>query len=201
LNQLEGNPVAIPVKGLLKGIKAVRAHFYASFHSGRKTNNPISREKLRTITSVPERTQLDYETTANITTQKNMAIGERYSQTQTHERAWLHGKAAFHFVDINGFQGKAGRDYVAWHLPNSYTGPHVTCCKGRQKKINRRLVDLVMQGMRGNGREQVDKVFWPHGAAAGAAHTKNQTQDAYWPQQHTRTRAFYLWQVLSGASG
>lgn len=195
--RLTGQPVGIPVKALLGGIQAVRAQFYASFHSGRKTNNPISRETLRGITSVPERTQLVYEDVTNTTSQSNLVIGERYTQDQAHERAWQRGKAVFHFVDIKGRQGKVGREYIAWRLPNSYQGPQATRCKGRQKKINQRLVDLVMKGMRGNGREQVDKVFWPHGAAAGAAYSRNRAHDAYWPQ-HPTARAFELWHVLPG---
>ena len=197
VSRLTGKPVEMPVKELLGGIQAVRAHFYACFHSGRTTDNPISREKLRALTGIPERTQLEYEKTAVVTKQRNFVIGETYTQPQTHERAWLHGRATFYFIDAKGHQGKAGREYIAWHLPNSYTGPHAKRCKGRQKKINRRLVDLVMKGMRGNGREQVDKVFWPHGAAAAAAYTRNQAHDAYWPQQPTRVRRFYMWQVLS----
>ncbi|HET6444389.1 MAG TPA: hypothetical protein VFI27_07380, partial [candidate division Zixibacteria bacterium] len=55
-NRLKGKPIALPIAVLLGGIKEVRAHFYASFHSGRHTNNPISREALRELTGVAERT-------------------------------------------------------------------------------------------------------------------------------------------------
>ena len=198
VERLTGNPVSIPIKNLLGGIQAVRAHFYACFHSGRRKDNPISREQLRAITNVPERTQLEYEKTAAVTKQQNFAIGERYSQEQFYERAWVHGRGTFHFLDTKGQQGTAGREYVAWHLPNNYTGPHAKRNKGRQKKINQRLVDLVMKGMRGNGWEPVDKVFWPHGAAAGAAYNRDQEHDAYWPQQLTRNRTYHLWHVIPG---
>ena len=109
VERLTGNPVAIPIKNLLGGIQAVRAHFYACFHSGRRKDNPISREQLKTITGVPERTQLEYEKTADVTAQRNFAIGERFTQEQVQERAWVHGRGTFHFFDTNGQQGKAGR--------------------------------------------------------------------------------------------
>ncbi len=196
VERLTGRPVALPLNILLDSIGTVRAHLYASFHSGRTKDNPISREKLKDITSIPERTQLEYEKTAVVIKQHNIAIGERHTQETTEERAWQHGRATFMFLDSNGRQGPAGREYIAWHLPNSYTGPHNTRCKGRQKKINQQLVDLVMKGMRGNDQEQVDKLFLPHGAAAAQAYKRNQTNDTYWPQGPTRTRNSHLWHVL-----
>lgn len=198
VERLTGQPVEIPVKQLLGGIRAVRAQFYASFHSGRRTDNPISRETLRDITGVPERTQLEYEKTAAVAKQRNFAVGEQYTQVEAQERAWQHGRATFHFFDTNGNHGQAGREYVAWHLPNSYSGPHAKRNKGRQKKINQRLVGLVMKGMRGNDQERVEKVFWPHGAAAGAAYNRNAATDAYWPQGPTRAHKHHMWHVLPG---
>ena len=45
-HRLRGKRVELPIKTLLGGIGTVRAHFYASFHSGRSTDNPISRDTL-----------------------------------------------------------------------------------------------------------------------------------------------------------
>jgi hypothetical protein len=143
VDRLVGKPVELPLPALLGGIGDVRAHFYASFHSGRRDSNPITRQKLRELTGVPERSQHDYERQAGVDSQRNMTIGERYSVKEVQERAWRHGRAAFHFVDIQGKQGKPGREYIAWHMPNSYQGPHDPCCKGRQKKINRQLRETI----------------------------------------------------------
>ena len=200
-NRLKGKPIALPITALLGGIKQVRAHFYASFHSGRHTNNPISREALRELTGVAERTQQVYGQTAKIDQQRNVAVGEKYKKIFAEERAWQQGRGVFRFIDSNGYQGRKGQEYLAWHLPNSYHGPHEKCCKGRQKKINRQLRDLVMKGMRGNGPEKVDRVFWSHGAAAGKAYNRNPVIDAYWVHGHSRTKTCLLWGVVSGKRG
>ena len=63
------------VSALLGGIRQVRAHFYASYHSSRRESNPISREVLRELTSVPERTQREYEQAADVACQRNIAVG------------------------------------------------------------------------------------------------------------------------------
>ncbi|HET6443402.1 MAG TPA: hypothetical protein VFI27_02390, partial [candidate division Zixibacteria bacterium] len=197
-NRLKGKPIALPVAVLLGGIKKVRAHFYASFHSGRHTTNPISREALRELTGVAERTQQVYDQAAKIDQRRNMAIGEKYKKTYAEERAWQQGRGVFRFIDSNGYQGRKGQEYLAWHLPNSYQGPHEKRSKGRQKKINRQLRDLVMKGMRGNGPEKVDRVFWSHGAAAGRAYNRNPGIDAYWAHGHSRAKTCILWGIVPG---
>jgi hypothetical protein len=196
--QLKGKPITLQTHALLGGIKQVRAHFYASFHSGRRERNPIARGTLRGLIGVPERTQRQYEQVANVASKRNIAIGERYSKEAIEERAWRQGQAAFHFFDTDGKQGAPGREYVAWHMPNSYEGPHSQRCKGRQKKINRQLRELVMKGMRANGREKVERLFWGNGAAAGGAYNRNPDLDAYWPHGHSRVSQYILWGVVPG---
>ncbi|MBK9051459.1 MAG: hypothetical protein IPL78_11245 [Chloroflexi bacterium] len=55
-------------------------------------------------------------------------------------------------------------------MPNSYLGQHQHQPKGRQKRINRELKDLVMQGMPGNVEERAEthpeKRYYPHGKEA-----------------------------------
>ena len=58
-----------------------------------------------------------------------------------------------------------------------------------------------MKGMQGNGSERIDKVFWPHGAAAGRAFGRSPQVDAYWPDGQTRGKRFILWSVLPGLDG
>jgi hypothetical protein len=195
IERLAGKPVDLPVKALLGGMRQVRAHFYASSHSGRRTENPISRATLREITSVPERTQLDYDKAAGVARQQNIAIGPRYSQEAFKKQAWERGTGVFRFFDNNGNQGAPHREYVAWQLPNSYTGPHRQCAKGRQKKINQRLADLVhITGTRGNDQERIVRLFYPHGAAADRQ--RNDTpQTQYWSRGESRhhVQLWCLW--------
>jgi hypothetical protein len=153
---------------------------------------------LREKTGVPERTQLDYDKAARVQHQTNIAIDEKLNEDTLEEGAWRHGRAQFQFFDAAGQQGRPNQAYVAWRLPNSYQGPHARRNKGRQKKINQQLVDLVMKGMRGNGREQVEQVFWPHGAAAARAYNRQPENDAYWSVGKSRSNDTTLWQSFSG---
>ena len=198
VERLSGHPVQLPIEALLGGIGQVRAHFYASFHSGRRSENPVSRSKLEEITHVPERTQRMYEQTAGVNSQHNIAIGPQYSEKEVQERAWRHGRATFNFIDKEGKQGPAGQNYVAWRLPNSYEGCHEPSPKGRQKKINQQLRELVMKGMRANGREKVERLFWANGAAAGKGYNRNPGIDAYWPHGPRRSSQYILWGVIPG---
>jgi len=200
VERLTGRPVQLPLKALLGGIGQVRAHFYASFHSGRRSNNPISRAKLQQITHVPERTQRVYEQAAGVTSQRNIAVGRKYSKKEVQERAWRHGRATFKFVDKDGRQGLAGQLYVAWRLPNSYEGCHKFSPKGRQKKINQQI-DLVNLGAQGNGlKPKADRLFHTNGLKAGKSYKRNGQDDIYWPAAAPRTVANspQLWQVLPG---
>jgi len=198
VERLSGHPVQLPIEALLGGIGQVRAHFYASFHGGRRSENPVSRSKLEEITHVPERTQRIYEQTAGVNSQHNIAIGPQYSEKEVQERAWRHGRATFNFIDKEGKQGPAGQNYVAWRLPNSYEGCHEPSPKGRQKKINQQLRELVMKGMRANGREKVERLFWANGAAAGKGYNRNPGIDAYWPNGPRRASHYILWGVIPG---
>lgn len=98
---------------------SVRAHFYASFHSGRRESNPISRGMLRELTAVPERTQHEYEQLSGVKSQRNIAVGERYTREEAKERTWRQGHAVFHFANVRGKRGQKGLEYITWHMPNS----------------------------------------------------------------------------------
>jgi hypothetical protein len=205
VKRLTGRPVELPVEVLLGGIRQVRAHFYASFHSGRRSTNPISRAKLEQITNVPERTQRIYEGVAGVESQQNIAVGTQHTAKEVQERAWQHGRAVFEFIDAKGQQGQAGRRYVAWQLPNSYVGCHEPSPKGRQKKINQQI-DLVNIGAQGNdldrdtSRQQVDRLFHSNGLEAGKSYNRNGQDDVYWPAsaQKPLARSSQLWQVIPG---
>ncbi len=189
--RLTGRPVALPVTSLTQGMGKVRAHLYASFHSGRQKQtganpaaNPIARATLQQLTHVLPRTQRRYEKQARVRTQANFAVGMPLSSAAAQHTAWQHGTAVFHLKDVAGLQGQRGTTYLAWQLPNQYAGPHLPQPRGRQKRINRELADLFMQGMTGNNERTVETIlakrFCAHGKAAAKESTRR-TEQIYWP--------------------
>jgi hypothetical protein len=220
---LSGRPVALPLEALLNGIGRFRAELYAAFHSGRVKTTPdgepqaapIARETLTNLSGVGETTQRRYEqqlereeTAVHI--QPNFAIGHKVSQQELEEKSWQQGNALFTLEDFRGQQGPKGRQYVAWQLPNSYTGSHQHRPKGRQRRINRQLRDLVMKGMPGNEGEAVgarqpdparDKLYYPTGKLAAKAFNRRKVDQCYWRQVPanagmTRNGRYAIWQHL-----
>jgi len=195
--RLQGFPVELPVSALLGGIQPVRAAFYATFHGGRDSK-PISRETLESLSGIPGRTQLEYDRVARVERTRNIAIGERHTAENAQERAWHHGRAAFHFIDTAGRQGRAGREYVAWHLPNSYRADYQRRSRGSRKRLNRELADLVKKGIPGNDDRAIEKLFFPNGALAAKQYNRNPEQDAYWRQEERTRIGGRLWRVMPG---
>ena len=195
--RLQGFPVELPLEALLGGIQAVRAAFYGSFHAGRDAK-PISRETLSQLSGVPERTQRAYDRVAQIKRQRNIAIGEHYSQENVQDRAWKQGRAVFHFVDVRGRQGRKNREYVAWHLPNSYQATYQRRSRGSRKRLNHKLADLLMKGITGNDERVVEKVFFSNGAVAAKQYSRDPHKDAYWRQARPTGAGDGLWHVMTG---
>lgn len=173
-------PVALAVSVLRQSIGEVKAHFYASFHSSRKHSSPISRETLHRLSGVPDRTQRVYDKKAGVRRQRNLAVGSPLTAVQLQQCAWEKGAATFVFVDHAGRQGTAGTRYVAWQLPNSYYGHHARLGKGKLRRINRRLQDLVDPGERGNSQRPMRR-FHPNGAQAGQHCNRYPQETHYWP--------------------
>lgn len=207
--RLRGRPVALPVQVLTQGIGALRAHLFASFHSGRQRPTsgegaPIARRTLARLSAVPPRTQRSYERRAGVARRRNFALGPKArGGSETAETvAWERGQAWFSFVDAEGQHGAPGSAYHAWQLPNSYAGPHAQEPRGRQKRINRELADLFANGMTGNGRSLVDqeapptKRFYGNGRLAAAAYNRHQ-QEAYWRTAAPPTRRGRIWYCLT----
>jgi hypothetical protein len=195
--RLAGFPILLPVSSLLGGIQAVRAAFYAAFHGGRHSS-PISRQTLRVVSGVAERTQRVYDRLAQVQRQRNMAVGERYSQDAIQERAWAKGRAVFYFVDTKGLQGRAGRDYIAWNLPNSYQAAYQRRSRGSRKRLNRKLADLVNKGIPGNDDKAVEKLFFSNGALAAKRYNRDSEIDAYWQQEQIVRAGTEIWSVIAG---
>jgi hypothetical protein len=219
---LTGSPVALPIADLLQGVGHVRAHFYASFHSGRNKessksirSNLIARSTLQRLCHTSRRSQQRYEKMTGIVRQANIAIGEVSSIENDQRTAWNKGTAAFRFTDSAGKKGRKGVTYSAWQLPNKYSGPHTTLPKGKQKRINRELADLFMKGMTGNGKLSFSfdhggdrlgvsednctkRLYHNHSQSAAASYARSPHDDAYWPDRNRAVGAHLLWFHICG---
>lgn len=205
VERLAGRPVALPMAALLEGIGTFRAHLYSAFHSGRAKETvrgrevmPIARATLADLSGVGVSSQRAYEKETKLKVQTNFAVGEVTTEENRENRAWKQGTAVFTLTDYRGQQGQKGKSYLAWQLPNSYLGQHQQRPKGRQKRINRELSDLVMQGMPGNveGRAEThpEKRYYPNGKEAVRGCGRGQESDVYWQRHRTQNRQFVLWQ-------
>lgn len=207
VERLTGRPVALPLHALLDGIGTFRAHLYTAFHSGRSKDTPhgeqaqpIARQTMARLSGVGRSSQRVYEQQAGIQIQANFAVGELATKENGQNRAWVQGPSLFALKDYHGRQGKKGKTYLAWQLPNSYWGRHQQRPKGRQKRINRELQDLVMKGMPGNsertaGAQQLAKVYYPNGKLAARAYGRDPGRELYWQRQRTRNGRYVLWQA------
>ncbi len=225
VEQLTGRPIALPVAALLDGVGTFRAHLYAAFHSGRAKgqygvqNNrygkgsvtsqrsvkamPIARDTLVEISGVGKSSQRNYEARVDVAVQANFAVGDLSTKENQEKRAWQQGQSLFVLKDFCGQQGKKGKSYLAWQLPNSYIGQHGHRPRGRQKRINRTLKDLVMKGMPGNVEETIEiqkleKVYFPNGKLAVKACGRDLDRELYWKRHGTENGRFQLWQQLGG---
>ncbi|MBK7180759.1 MAG: hypothetical protein IPH82_26880 [Chloroflexi bacterium] len=202
LRRLRGRAVSLPLDILYRPIGELRAHLYASFHSGRGAEaGPISRETLRDLSGASPRTQQTYERKARVRVQPCLAVGEPATAANLQEHAWQHGRAAFTFTDPLGQRGRPGRSYQARRLPNCYHGPHPT--GSRPRRLNRQLAGLCHQGDAGNGRldgwvngRWAERRYYTAGATAVQGWTGGGGQTwVYWPERQ-RSGGVLLWHAL-----
>jgi len=192
LTHLSGHPVALPAHILTRPIGEVKAHFYASFHSGRNHDHqPIARTTLSRLSGLSQQTQRQYEKRAGVRPQTNFALGELATAENREERTWQQGTGVFLFTDHHGQHGPAQATYLAWQLPNDYTGPHHRQSKRRHKRLNRQLADLRLQGTAGNGPFR--RTFFSDGCAA----VKGQKgEEVYW-RGRGRAKGGQIWYPLA----
>lgn len=164
--RLQNRPILLPIAELTGTMGQVRALFYAAFHAGRPEGQPISRATITAVTGVPARTQFHYEETARIRRQRNFTIGAGWGRASAENDAYQHGNAVFQFIDYRGRHGKCGQTYAARQLPNSYTSTLQACTRGRQRKVNARLADLVTWGAGERPKTVFTRRFWRSGKAA-----------------------------------
>lgn len=205
LARLCKRPVAVSLNILLEGVGTVRAHFFASFHSGREKDSPVARQTLEDLTGVSRRSQQLYEARAGVKKQQNWVVADPYAEDEVQHRAWQQGNAVFELRDHQGKSGPAGASYVAWQMPNSYVGPHTPQAPSRKKRINRQLAVLFNKGKTGNGKQKCERTssanvnamtrYFEHGRAAVRAYNRDAGNDLYW-----RTPASYgpyqVWHLL-----
>lgn len=203
--RLGGSPVAVPLAALTGSIGDVRAHLYASFHSGRQRRDfltgetrprgPIARSTMTTLSAAAANSQRNYERRAGVRRKTSFAVGPRLGATDEHETAWARGRALFHLHDRSGRFGRPGAVYLAWQLPNEYTGPHAQLPRGRLKRHNRALADLFVDGMTGNSEQhpvmgtKTRRFF----GTAKAASLSRAAGEKYW-----RNGGAWLWQPEIG---
>jgi hypothetical protein len=147
---------------------------------------------------VGRRSQRAYEQRAGIEAQHNFAVGERDSLAGAQQRAWQQGHALFRLKDYRGHQGRIGDDYLAWQIPNSYSGCHQQLPKGRQKRINRELADLFVKEMTGNGKIALEKRYYANGKLAAKAYNRCPQSELYWPGHKTAGGRHRVWRVMVG---
>ena len=191
IERMENRPIALPLHALLGGIGTVRAHFYASFHSGRYDDNqskPISRQTMTMLSGVGRDSQRSYERKANVAVRSNFALGQAATVGARQSACWQIGQHVFTFNDRQGNHGKPGASYLAWQLPNSYAGVHDQQPRRQRRRINRQLADLLNLGTTGNREQKKLRHYYHSGSelakSAGSQTTRYCQQQPYENQQH-----------------
>jgi hypothetical protein len=177
---LRGRPVYIPIADLCEGIQQVRAAFFATYHGGRRETMPMTRQTIRALTGVPERTQQIYDRVAKTAVKTNIAsAGELATKENRQRRAWENGRASFVFTDYRGVNFRKGAAVMAWRLPNSYDAIYEQAPKGRQRKHNQKI-NLVIKRQQGNDSAIV-KTYHPTARIAARFAADDPGHDHYYP--------------------
>ena len=199
LSHLSGHPVKLPIAVVTGRLAVFNAELYAAWHSGRRTNGPISRYTQEEVLGIPLRTQRHYTQVANLKTTPNYNVGQCQTPENLETHAWKQGRAAFTFIDHHGRLGPKDRRYNAHRLPNSYQPKHQCLPQTSKRRINRQLkADLANNGMKpsvegksqGNDFKPVRRIFFEDGKAAVLAWRKNK-EHIYWREK--RARRYALW--------
>ena len=208
VDHIAGAPVALPVWPLLDGHHEAAAAFYAAWHTGRGDDpNPISRQTITSITGACKSSQIAYDVTADIQARRNIGIVGNATTDDIQSAAWRFGHV-FKFRDHAGKLGRRGWVYAAVCLPSSYQSPYATLPKGRQRRINTALHNLVSMG-RGKGDGTIRRIYHGDGAAAADAYNRDPKHDHYYRHgaglkptaaRPPKLEGVGLWTVLQGQS-
>lgn len=184
VTRLHFRSVDMPLNSLLNSMSKTNAHLYATIHSGRNRDTPISRAAITELTGIPKTTQIQYEKTAGIGKTLNYAIGSQFNHKRHEEIAWQRGTAVFTLTDYLGLQGIPGAKYIAWQMPNSYRKLYTYRSRSRRKRINNKL-GLVIHREPGN-RFVGDRFYYADGKHAAEVANRGSKHEIYWPHWKTK---------------
>ena len=181
--RLVGMPVLLPLKPMMGSIGKVRAHLYAAYESGRRSDDPISREALAKTTGIKERTQRNYDRLLKRKAKTNIVItGLAWNQANEQMMIDRLRMPVFPFCDWKGKRGPAGALWVAYRVADTRQRCHKQAAKGRMRKINH-AINLVNNPARGKHGLLVNRKYHANASAAGKAANRDQMSDHYYPDE------------------
>ena len=164
--------VLIEPHDLAKKPNAVKADILAAFYKGRD-GKPISRATIEDVTGIKERTQRNYEESADIETRKNIAVIMHMNprdEKKAQEMAWQLRNKIFRFTDHQGKQGEAGQKYLAQTLPNSYhSKATIETSRNKAKRLNKAMYKHSIQGRMSMNYQRYDRIYFEDGKAISRA--------------------------------
>ena len=192
IRRLRGRRVALAADDIIGGgIGDFKARLFGAWLTNFK--NPISRDCIEALTGIPRRTQSRYCALLGIERVAGLALGDGDVQTL----AWAHGAGTFRFLDHHGWHGQAGRDWVAWQLPNAHLPAFENTGPGMRRQHNRQLANLFGEEGTGNGERSgvMRRIFFSDPAKAARRFNRDPSADAYWQSGHVGGK-FALWYLL-----
>lgn len=210
VDHIAGTPVALPVWPLLDSHKEAAAAFYAAWHAARGDDpNPVSRGTIRRVTGACKSSQIAYEVLADVQARRNIAIVGDATKEGMQSAAWRFGHV-FKFKDHAGKVDRRRRGwvYAAACMPSSYRSPYATLPKGRLRRINTSLHNLVTMG-RGKCEDDFLRIYHGDGAAAADSYNRDPKHDHFYRYGNSlkptaarppKLEGVGLWAVLQGQS-
>jgi hypothetical protein len=199
IDRLNGRFVQAAVTDIQDAIAPFRAYLFSTWLGNHR--NPMSRATIERLTGLSARTQQRYGELAGIETVENIALGPYLTAGSQQDAHWHHD-GVFTFVDRGGRQGPAHRQYVAWHLPSSYTSTAPTVGRSQTRHANKQLAVLAKEtGAPGNdhlfAREHITRRFHTDGKRAALAqrHAEAGNDEMYWQLGRAKTGRG-LWQQM-----
>ncbi len=177
-DSLGARPVLVPTAKLSK-VGAWRAELWAAHLAGfAKRSTPISQATLRDLTGVPDRTQREYNRTADVEVTYNIAVSQLDGRDpEAVMTAMMQHSGVFTVKDQ-----ATGQTRVAWPLPANYRVDLDRLPRGRMRKINRALKNGLVSDAAGHRAEHV--FFSGDKAQQAAVKSANREfNDLYYEQQ------------------
>lgn len=162
-NVMPGNQVVLASASCLTSVAKFKAASFCAFQAARNSENPISRETLKELTTVGRKTQSVYE-------QRNNA--RRDGQVKAKPSFMLTGYSADHLraarEEIHPSCFLWGGEVVR-PLPNTYTSTIRTASSSRLRKVRKQLRNLVIEC----GAGKCGRLFYDEAGAGDAVKAVN----------------------------